>query len=69
MWFLISLIGSIAAGAVDTMNINSKARAALPEQQRRINQRKAIETEHEERLTEMCERWKRQDEQRKAGCK
>ena len=65
MWFLISLIGSIAAGAVDTMNINSKARAALPEQQRRINQRKTIEAEHEKRLEEMRERWRKQDEIRR----
>ena len=63
---LLPLTAFIIAGTAEQISINSKARAALPDQQRRINQRKDIEAEHKMRLTEMRKRWERQDELRKS---
>ena len=62
MWFLISLISSLTAGTVDHININRKAKAALPEQRRCIAEYDAIRREHEKRLEEMREAWRKQDE-------
>lgn len=63
---LLPLTAFIIAGTAEHISINNKARAALPDQQRRINQRKTIESEHEKRLEEMRERWRKQDELRKS---
>ena len=63
---LLPLTAFIVAGTAEQISINSKARAALPEQQRRINQRKIIEIEHERRLEEMRERWRKQDALKKS---
>lgn len=63
---LLPLTAFIVAGTAEHISINNKARAALPDQQRRINQRKNIEAEHKMRLTEMRKRWERQDELRKS---
>ena len=60
------LAAFITAGTIDAIHISSKARAALPEQQRRINHRKVIEIEHERRLEEMRKRWDKQDALKKS---
>lgn len=53
---------TLIAGIIDCINTNRKAKARIPEARRRIAEYEAIEREHEKRLEEIRESWKKRDE-------